>query len=50
MKTDEVDMLTLVDDFDKFLELVLRDTELVFIKTCGLLFVRVGIDIRVDTY
>ena len=50
VKADEIDVLALAEDVDEFVELVLRDAELVLIKTCGHVLMSVRIDVRIDSY
>ena len=50
MQADEVDMLALLQHFDELVELMLRDSELVFIQTCCHILVSVCIDVWVDAH
>ena len=49
MQADEVDVLALLQHVNEFVELVLGDSELVFIKSGSYILVCMGIDIRIDS-
>ena len=49
MKTYEIDMLALLQYLYQLVELMLGDSELVLIESCGHVLVCVGVDVRIDS-
>ena len=49
MKTEEIYVFALLQEFDELVELVIGDSELVFIKSGSDIFMSMGIDVWIDS-
>ena len=48
MQANEIDVLAFLYELYQLVELVIGDSELVFVESCGNVFVRMCVNVRID--